>query len=232
MFGNEPAVGREILQLGRGKTWQAHPVIGVVGSVVGSDVREGLVPRAYEPFSRSRIATVLVRPAGPVEGVAERIRQVAREAAPAVPVNDITPLRAEANEEIAQERVLSRLSLVIGAIAALVALAGLYATVAQFVGERTREFAIRTAIGATRPIIAGTILRRVAAIAIAGLAVGGLLVVGLTSLLATYLFGVSSRDPLTIVIAATGLTAAALAAAWPAVRRAVRVDPATALRGD
>ncbi len=232
MFGTEPPVGREILQLSRGKAWQTHPVVGVVGNAVGSDVRGGVAPLAYEPFGVSRISIALVRPAGRVEGVAALIRQVAREAAPAVPVNDITSLRVEADEKIAQERVLSRLSLVIGAIAALLALAGLYATVAQFVGERTREFAIRTALGATRPIIAGAILRRVATIAVAGLVAGGLLVVGLTSLLATYLFGISPRDPLTIVIAATGLTAAAVAAAWPAVRRAVRVDPATALRND
>jgi hypothetical protein len=235
VFGSAPAVGREILQLGRvgrGRVWQTRTVVGVVGGAVGSDVREGVVPLAYEPFGAPRVSTVLVRPSGSVEGVADLIRQAARAAAPAVPVDDIMPLRAEANEEIAQERVLSRLSLVVGAIAALLALAGLYATIAQFVGERTREFAIRSAIGATGPIIAGAILRRVASVTIAGLVAGGLLVLGLTGLLATYLFGISPRDPVTIAAAAAGLAAAALAAAWPAVRRAVRVDPATALRGD
>jgi putative ABC transport system permease protein len=235
LFGAAPAVGREILQQGRsarGVTWRSRTIIGIVGSVVGSDVREGIKPFAYEPFGGSRISTVLVRPAGRVEGVAGLVRQVARDAAPDVPVDDITPLRVEANEEIAQERVLSRLSLVIGAIAGLLALAGLYAAVAQFVGERTREFAIRAAIGASRPVIAGTILRRVIRIAFGGLAVGALLVIALTSLLATYLFGVSARDPATIVAAAVALTAASLAAAWPAVRRAMRVDPASALRSD
>jgi putative ABC transport system permease protein len=232
LFGSVPAVGREILQQGRGEVWQSRTVIGVVGDVVGANVREGFQPFAYEPFGGSRIATVLVRTDGAAAGIADALRHAARAAAPAVPVDDIQLLRVQANEQIAQERVLSRLSLIFGAVAGLLALAGLYASVAQFVGERAREFAIRTAIGATAPQIAGGILRRVAALTSAGLAVGAVILIALTSLLATYLFGVSPRDPLTIAVAAAVLLLAALAAAWPAVRRAVRVDPATALRTD
>jgi putative ABC transport system permease protein len=231
LFGPAPAIGQVVhtRRATRGP-WQTRPVIGIVGNTIGSDVREGQLALAYEPFGGSRIATVLVRPAVPLNRAADLVRQSARDAAPAVPVDDIAPLRVRADEEIAQERVLTRLSLVIGAVAALLALGGLYAAVAHSVGERMREFAIRIAIGATRTIIAGAILRHVLRVAVIGLVAGGLLVASATGLIAAYLYGVSSRDPLTLAAAAAGLTAAALAAVWPAVRLATRVDPATALR--
>ncbi|MEX2271425.1 MAG: ABC transporter permease [Vicinamibacterales bacterium] len=235
LFGMEPAVGQTILtprRTARGQTWLTRPVVGVVGNAVGSDVREGILPFAYEPFGRSRIATVMLRPRVPFDRAAAFARAAARDAAPAVPVDDIVPLRREADEQIAQERVLSRLSLVIGAIAALLALTGLYAVVAQFVTERMRELAIRAALGATRANITTAMLRRIAAVTAGGLAAGGLLITPLSGLVAAYLFGVSARDPLTITVAGTGLTAAAVLAVWPAIRRATRIDPAVALRAD
>jgi hypothetical protein len=236
LFGPAPAVGRTILQLGRvgrGVVWQPRTVIGVVSNTLGDDVREGHLLLAYEPFGRSaRVATVLVRPDVPFSRAVGLIREAAREAAPAVPVDDITPLRTEADEAIAQERVLSRLSVVIGALAGLLGLAGLYAATSQFVAERTREYAIRMAIGATKIDIGGAILGRVARVAAAGLAAGALLVWPLTGLLAAYLFGVSRSDGVTLAAAAVALSAAALLGAWPAVRRAGRVDPASALRTD
>jgi predicted permease len=235
IFGTVPADGQTILmqaRTSRGTTWQTRIVIGVVGNAVGSDVREGLAPFAYEPFGRSRIATVLMRPDVPASHAADLARQIARDVAPGVPVDDIAPLRLEADEEIAQERVLSRLSLVIGAIAAFLALAGLYAAVAQFVNERTREFAIRTALGATRATIAEAILRRIGGMTIGGLAAGAALIAPVSGLIAAYLFGVSAYDPLTIAVAAVGLASAAVAAGWPAIRRAARVDAAVALRSE
>jgi ABC-type antimicrobial peptide transport system permease subunit len=149
-----------------------------------------------------------------------------------VPVDEIAPLRVEANAAIAQERVLGRLSLVIGTIAGLLALAGLYAATAQFVGERTREYAIRSAIGATRADIAGAILGRVGRVAAVGLVSGAALLWPLSGLLAAYLFGVSRGDALTLATVALALSAAAVLAAWPAIRRARRVDPAVVLRGE
>ena len=231
LFGAAPATGQTILQQTR-STWQPRTVIGVVGATLGNDVREGYVPMAYEPFGRRRIAAVLVRPDAEFLQAAAAIRRIAREVAPAVAVDEIESLRVAADELIAQERVISRLSLVIGAIAGLLALAGLYAAMAQFTGERMREFAIRTAIGATRGQVAAGLFGRVGRIAVAGLIIGGALIWPLTGLLAAYLFGVSRNDALTLAGAAVALSLAALAAAWPAVRRAARVDPATVLRGD
>ena len=232
IFGAAPAVGQTIESGASRGRWLTRVVIGVVGDVVGSDVREGFVPLAYQPFGRSRIAVVLLRPDVPFDRTADLARRAARDVAPAVPVDDIAPLRLEAERQIAQERVLSRLSLVVGAIAAFLALAGLSAAVAQFVSERTREFAICTALGATRAIIADAILWRVGRMTIGGLVAGGALIAPVSGLIAAYLFGVSGYDPLTIAAAAAGLAAAAVAAAWPAIRRAASVDPAMALRSD
>jgi putative ABC transport system permease protein len=88
------------------------------------------------------------------------------------------------------------------------------------------------AIGATKTDIAGAILGRVARVAAAGLAAGAVLVWPLTGLLAAYLFGVSRSDGVTLAAVAVTLSAVALLGAWPAVRRAGSVDPASALRTD
>jgi ABC-type antimicrobial peptide transport system permease subunit len=207
-------------------------VIGVVGSTVGSDVREGLSPFAYEPFGQQRIATVLIRPSGKYTGIPGVVRRTVQEVAPGVPVDDIRPLRLEADDQIAQERVLSRLSLVIGGIAVLLALTGLYAVVSQFVAERMRELAIRAAIGANAGAIAMAILGRVGRIAAAGFVAGGAIIGPATGLLSAYVFGVSPRDPITIAASILGLAVALLVAAWPAVHRAINVDPAQVLRGE
>jgi predicted permease len=235
LFGITDVVGRTVLQRGRvarGRTWQTRPIIGVASSVVGADVREGKVPFAYEPFGRSRVATVLLRPEIPIERASGLIRSAVAAVAPAVPVDEIVPLRREADEEIAQERVLTRLSLVLGAIAALLALAGLYASIAQSVTEQMREYAIRAAVGASRPAIAVSILRRAAGTAACGIAAGVVLVMTLAGLLTAYLYQVRSGDPATMTIVAAALSAAVLAAATPAALRAARVDPAKALRAD
>jgi predicted lysophospholipase L1 biosynthesis ABC-type transport system permease subunit len=236
LFGQAPAVGQTILQQGRvarGVVWQPRTVIGVAGNVLGDDVREGHPLLAYEPLGPSaRRATVLARPNVAFAAAANLIREVVGDAAPGVPVDDITPLRVQADEAIAQERVLSRLSVVVGIIAGVLALGGLYAATTQFVGERTREQAIRTAIGATRSDIAAAILGRVGRVAAVGLAAGAVLAWPLSGLLTAYLFGVTRGDLLTFAVAAAALSAAAAAATWPAVRRAGRVDPAAVLRGE
>jgi ABC-type antimicrobial peptide transport system permease subunit len=174
----------------------------------------------------------MVRPSSGFAGIADAARRAVREVAPGVPVDDIRTLRWEANEQIAQERVLSRLSLVIGVLAVVLALTGLYAVVSQFVAERMRELAIRVAIGASAGAIAASVLRRVGRMTAGGLIVGAAFLGPATGLLGAYLFGVSARDPLTVAGSMLGLMAASVAAAWPAVHRAVTVDPARVLRGE
>jgi hypothetical protein len=88
------------------------------------------------------------------------------------------------------------------------------------------------AVGANRQVIARGLLKRLIRVVAVSLIVGGGFAALSEDLLAAYLFSISSRDPLTVAAAAAAITATALAAAWPGIRRATHVDPATALRAE
>jgi ABC-type antimicrobial peptide transport system permease subunit len=104
--------------------------------------------------------------------------------------------------------------------------------IAHGVTERTREFGIRLALGASRRAVSTSVLRGVAAPALAGLA-GGLVLFALASrVLESRLYGVSAMDPATLAGVSVLLAAAALGGAWLPARRATRVDPSLALRAE
>ncbi len=100
------------------------------------------------------------------------------------------------------------------------------------VAQRTREFGIRSALGAQRIHVVALVLKRVGLLAAAGVAVGTALGMGLGSLMSGILFGVASDDTLTLmaVVAAVGLTA--VVASVAPLQHAVRVSPAETLRAE
>lgn len=139
-------------------------------------------------------------------------------------------MRGRMAELVEQPRFHAVLLISFAAVGLFLAAVGLYGTVAFLVTQRTREIGIRMAVGATPSDIAAVVLKQSAAWTFAGAMAGVLLTLGATRLLSSFLFGVSARDPLTLVTAVAVLLTVALAASANPARRAARVDPATALR--
>ena len=107
---------------------------------------------------------------------------------------------------------------------------GIYGVVSCRLTQRTREVGIRVALGAQRKSVMRMFLRETALLLFIGIACGLAVAFGFTRLLGGLLFGIAPTDPTSYVLSALALTLAALAATyWPA-RRAVRVDPLSALR--
>jgi putative ABC transport system permease protein len=135
---------------------------------------------------------------------------------------------------LAQSLALPRLiTMLMGAFAAaslLLAAIGIYGLMAYAVTLRTQEFGIRMALGAARGDVLRLVLGQAARLTIAGIAAGTLAAFGATRVIAALLFGVSSWDPATFAATAALLGAIALVAGYFPARRAVRVDPVTALR--
>jgi putative ABC transport system permease protein len=100
------------------------------------------------------------------------------------------------------------------------------------VGQRTREIGVRTALGAQPRDVLWLVLGEGQKLAIAGVALGLLASMFLTRLIANILYGISARDPLTLASIAMLLIIVTLAACYVPARRALRVDPATALRAE
>jgi predicted permease len=116
--------------------------------------------------------------------------------------------------------------------ALLLAALGLYGVISYNVTQRTRELGIRSALGAGRTQILGMVIKQAMKLVTTGAICGLVAAAVLTRLISSQLFEVSSLDPLTFLLAALSLAAAALVAAYLPAWRATRVDPMTALRAE
>jgi len=119
---------------------------------------------------------------------------------------------------------------IFAAFALVLASVGIYGVISYLVGQRTQEIGIRVALGANRTDVLRMVLGDGMKITLIGVLLGIAAAAGLTQLMASLLFGVSARDPLTFVCVAVLLTIVALAACYIPARRAMRVDPMVALR--
>jgi putative ABC transport system permease protein len=220
---------------------QAKPVVreivGVVRQVKGQpDETEDLV-QIYVPLAQNTMDDifVLVRPAsGRAEALASSVRAaIARvDKEQLVSVRDVMTLEDVAWEATARHRFRAVLVMTFAGLALLLAMVGVFGILAYSVHQRMRDFAVRRALGAT----SADVLRLVGAwtvrVIVAGAAIGFALSSVLGSLLSTMLFGVEPLDPITFAAVTVVLTiTAALSAVGPAWR-AVRIDPASTLRGE
>jgi putative ABC transport system permease protein len=145
-------------------------------------------------------------------------------------VSGIETMEEVASDSMAQPRLQVTLLLVFGAIAALLAIAGVYGVLAYSVEQRRREIGIRVALGALPGDVSGRILRESLVLGMAGVAAGLAGALAVTRLLRSLLFEVKPNDPLTLLCAAAVLLVVVIAAALIPARRAARVDPMVALR--
>jgi len=231
LFGSPgAAIDRDVAIPTRRSTDTRH-VVGVTSDIVWYDLRAGRLPSAFLPFTRTmRIGTIVMRtPLGAGDATA-LLREAVRLVDPSLPVQPLSSIPDQIDERLAQERLLARLGGVIAAIAAMLAMAGVYSVMACFVSERTREFGIRRALGASVSQVAGHVLRRVVGTGVVGLVCGAGLAVLIARSLSVWLFGVGPVDLPTIATASVVLLASAMVAAAVPAWRATKVDPAVALR--
>jgi ABC-type antimicrobial peptide transport system permease subunit len=139
-------------------------------------------------------------------------------------------LDAHLDESLTRERLLATLSGFFGALALLLSSIGLYGVMSYSVARRRNEIGIRMALGAEQRRILTMVLRDVAVLLTFGLAAGVGAALLSTRLVASFLYGVTARDPGVIVVSAVLLAVVAAAAGYLPARRASRLNPITALR--
>ncbi|HKO17034.1 MAG TPA: ADOP family duplicated permease [Gemmatimonadaceae bacterium] len=208
-------------------------VIGVAGDVRFASIFDDAPPVAYMPMAQhpgSDLTFVLRSRSGAVL-LDSAIRQIGSSIDPRVPM--YTNVVAEKlDEQVQPQRVASAWIGVFGAIALLLAAIGLYGIVAQDVLQRTRELAVRSALGATPHGLLSLVIGDGMRIAAIGGALGALAGAAALRVLQSQFTGVSVVDVRASVMAAAVLCAAMMAASYLPARRAARLNPADALRCD
>lgn len=209
-------------------------IVGVVGNVRQYRADQEPVPITYAPFTStpSRAQNLMVRTSGDPMSVAGAVRSALQSLDPSLPVSPPRTLDTVVGASLTQRRFNMTLLVVFAGIALILAVAGIYGTVAYSVAQRTQEIGIRVALGATSREILGLVLVGSLKPVIAGLGIGIVAAFGLTRLLEGLVYGVSTTDPVTFVSLPVLLGVVAfLAGLFPALR-ASRIDPLEALRVD
>jgi putative ABC transport system permease protein len=150
--------------------------------------------------------------------------------APTSPVHWVGTMADEVGLQYADSRFYALLIVAYSACAALLAIIGIYSTLANAVSRRFRELGVRLALGASSSAILGMVLLQGLMTVLAGIAAGFLASAAGTRVMSSLLYGVSAADPLIYVEVAAGLLAVSLLACYAPARRATRVDPVAALR--
>jgi putative ABC transport system permease protein len=218
------------------RSGRTYEVVGIVGDVRGAETRSrgggaDLEPRAAVYFSAGqmpqRSMTLIVRANGEPADV---IRAAIRGLDSSLPLPQVRPLRDWVAESMAPPRQTTALAIVFAVSALLLASVGIYGVLAYTVASRTREIGVRMAIGATRTRVIALVLRDGMTWAGAGILLGLLGAFAAARVIATLLFEVPPRDPLTFAVVGGAVALVSMLACSIPAARAVRIDPTIAMR--
>ena len=228
VWPNADPIGRTLFSEG-----PPYQVIGVVPDVVYLNPTEAeprpsfysLLAQNYEPS-----VTLHIRTIGEPGDVFGLVQRAVREVDPLLMLTPPVPLRQVLDRSLGDQRMMARLVSIFGGIAAALALIGLYSVMAHLVTERRSEIGVRLALGAQPRSIVRLVLGQGVRLVAIGLPIGLTGAFGASRYVRSQLFGIEPSDPFTLVgVAILFLVIAAAACLVPA-RRAVRVDPTTALK--
>lgn len=226
--GGEDPVDREV-KLTNGQTFR---VIGVVGDVRQVSLDEDPTPTMYLSTSLFLwpTMTLVVRTATEPTSLAPSIRQMVARVDPRQPVSDFQTLRTAVRTNAAAPRLNTVLLASFAGLALLLAVVGVAGVVGYAVGQRTRELAVRLALGSSPGQAVRYAMRGGLLICTIGILVGLGVALALGHALSSVLFGVGAYDPITFLATAVVLFAAAAFACWLPARRVAGISPSLTLR--
>lgn len=230
----EPSDPKNFLAVTEKTVW--FTVVGVARSLryenmegSGNSVGAYYFPFAQDPDNNFTFA---LKTAGNPDSAIRALRQEILHADPDLAVFNVYSMSERIDLSLAPRRTSMLLANAFGAVALFLATLGIYGVLAYLVAQRTREIGIRVALGSTRSSILKLVLREGLQLVLIGLILGFLAALAMQRAIANEIYGVRPLDPLVLASVVLILTTIALAACAIPARRAMRVDPITALRSE
>jgi putative ABC transport system permease protein len=235
MFHGQNPLGRQLTNGLDQITMKPMTIVGVVGDVRQNTPGATPDPTIYMPLRqhpfRANEVQVIVRTSGPPSAQTSAVRSLAQTFSPTMALK-FTTLDDMVADSVSAPRFQTFLATTFGALALLLAMAGIYGVMSYMVSQRTQELGLRMALGAATSDVIRLVMSKAAILVGLGLCVGTALSLASSRLIGTLLFGLTATDPATYLLVFVAVGAiAALAAAGPAWR-AARIDPMVALRDE
>jgi putative ABC transport system permease protein len=223
-------IGRRVRIVRENEPWLT--VVGVSGDFIQNWFNRRNSPTLYRPYAQApagRFALLARTDGDPVRFAADA-RAAVRAVDPEQPVFDVLSMRQVLKERTLGLQYVAAIMTVFGGFALVLAIVGVYSVMAYLVAQRTQEFGIRLALGATPREVVRLTVSHTVKVTLVGVAVGAAFAVALGRLIEAGLVGVASNDFRLIAGIAFVLVAAAAAAGYLPARRAAATDPIVALR--
>jgi putative ABC transport system permease protein len=238
----ENAIGKHMRLLKEGE-WRT--VVGVISDVRAFDIQasepEWIEGTVYVPYNSTATLedgrvpaemTIAVRTNIDESQAESSLRRIVGGLNPEIPVSEMKTMEAVVSEAVATPASTTSLFATFASLALVLGMIGIYGVLAFLVSKRTREIGIRVALGARRQDVLWLVMREGAKFSFAGIALGLAGAMLGTRLLASELYGVSPMDAATYLSVTAVMGAVTVLACYVPTRRAMRVDPLTALRQD
>lgn len=209
-------------------------VVGVVGDVHGEGLGDKPAPEMYVPYAQvpnvEARPTIVLRTSIEPSNAISALRRAISEAGPDVPVDQIETMKEIVSGSVAQSRFRTAVLLMFALLSLFIASIGLYGVMSYLVSQRTREFGIRIAVGASRGAVLRLVLREAVKLVCVGICIGMVGAALLARLIASLLYGVTPFDSATLGSVSLLLAVVALAASYIPAQRAAKADPMDSLR--
>jgi len=210
-------------------------IIGVVGDVKHSGLNQPVDPAVYAPFSQNdeawrRFMSLVIKTDGPVAGLVEDVKKQVWSLDNQIPISDVQSMDDLVVFSVAQQRFNMLLLGIFAVLALTLAGVGIYGMIAYRVNQRTHDIGVYIALGAQHRDVLRLIIKDGIKLTFLGVVLGLVGAVALTRLMVSLLFEVKPTDPATLIAVALLLAAAALLACYIPARRALSIQPITALR--
>jgi predicted permease len=230
-FPNESPLGRTIYC--PFDSLEGMKIIGVVGDVRQGGPESDPMPECYMPYLQHAFngasLSLVVRTAGNPEALTKTLESMAHEINPDAPMKSTT-MEAMLDEDVAAPRFRTFLFAVFSGLAICLAMAGVYGVMSFTIGQRSNEFGLRIALGASPGSVVRLVLGQGLVLASMGLALGLAASIAGTRLLKSMLFEVQPNDPMVYLAVAVLLGVVTLVAGCIPASRAAKIDPVVALR--